>query len=48
LHVPGEFPPATPGIGLTEEKTERSWSPRPTVGSHGTFVAPSAWEQARE
>jgi hypothetical protein len=48
LHVPGEFPPATPGIGLTEENTERSWSPRPTVGSRGTFVAPSAWEQARE
>lgn len=47
LHVPGEFPPATPGIGLAEQ-TEKSWSPRPTVGSHGTFVAPSAWEQARE
>jgi hypothetical protein len=48
LHVPGEFPPATPGFPLNEENTERSWSPRPTIGSHGTFVAPSAWEQARE
>jgi len=53
LHVPGEFPPTTPGFApthenLTEDKTEKSWSPRPTVGSHGTFVAPSAWAQARE
>ena len=48
LHVPGEFPPATPGFAPTEEKTERSLSPRPAVGSHGTFIAPSAWELARE
>ncbi|THW72035.1 hypothetical protein D6D19_06873 [Aureobasidium pullulans] len=48
LHVPGEFPPATPGFAPTEEKTERSLSPRPAIGSHGTFIAPSAWELARE
>jgi hypothetical protein len=53
LHVPGEFPPTTPGFAHTEvnpieERTERTLSPRPTVGSHGTFVAPSAWSQARE
>jgi hypothetical protein len=48
LHVPGEFPPTTPGFAPTEERVERTVSPRPTVGSHGTFVAPSAWAQARE
>ncbi|KAI4729950.1 hypothetical protein E4T49_02302 [Aureobasidium sp. EXF-10728] len=48
LHVPGEFPPATPGFAPTEAKAGGSLSPRPTVGSHGTFIAPSAWDLARE
>jgi hypothetical protein len=52
LHVPGEFPPATPGFAPTAQKPEQraqgSLSPRPAVGSHGTFIAPSAWDLARE
>ncbi|KAG9821110.1 hypothetical protein KCU63_g17667, partial [Aureobasidium melanogenum] len=48
LHIPGEFPPATPGFIPTEQKAQGSLSPRPTVGSHGTFIAPSAWDLARE
>jgi hypothetical protein len=47
LHVPGEFPPATPGVGMSPAE-ENLQAPRPTVGSHGTFVAPSAWDMARE
>lgn len=48
LHVPGEFPPATPGFASTEQQAGGSLSPRPTVGSRGTFIAPSAWDLARE
>lgn len=39
LHVPGEYPPVTPGV---EEVRQ------PSIGPKGQFVAPSAWEMARE
>ncbi|KAG9948798.1 hypothetical protein KCU85_g4685, partial [Aureobasidium melanogenum] len=60
LHVPGEFPPATPGFAPTaqkvdpiaeqnaEQRTQTTWAPRPTIGTNGTFIAPSAWDLARE